>query len=369
MKRLIYIIILIFFGGSLAFAETVSQKQAQLLAQLFFNEAAGRVTAPPKLVFNGRKLTTGRLFNPFYVYNASTGGFVIVSAENKAYPILGFSLKDNFDPDKLGTTEKELLRSYAQEIEYIRYDSQPVDNAEWAWQHYPEYVKGILTARYEATDPTINLKETEHLTQDAIDSDNAIYSDLYTPEQWRDMILDELKIKESVPLTLVSNRQLYPIVVYGHQGDYFRLEMDKRNSWLMRLNATDIVSGNMISVVVNPIELDYDFMEEIPFEEHDKFMEEVETIEANRKSVSSIDLPIFEEEPMIVANGGGHYRIIMPEDVTLAMIYNLSGAMVRRYTFGRSSAVNIDISAEPSGFYFITLIGESGKPYGLKLYR
>lgn len=351
------------------FAETVSQKQAQQQAQLFFNEAAGRVTAPPKLVFNGRKLTTGRLFNPFYVYNSSTGGFVIISAENKAYPILGFSLKDTFDPDKLGNTEKELLRSYAREIEYIRYDSQEVDAAEHAWQNYGEYVRNILDARYEATDPVLNLEEVSFLTSDAMYSDDAVYSDLYTPEQWRDMILDELKIKESVPLTFVFNGQLFPAVVYGHQGDYFRLEMDRRNNWLMRLNATDVISSNMVSVVVNPLELDLDIFEEIPFEDHDRFMEEVETIETKRTMVSSIDMPMYDGIPKIKALGGGHFLIVMPENINLAMIYNLAGSMLRKYTFGNISTVNIDISAEPSGFYFLTLIGESGQPYGLKLYR
>ena len=138
-------------------AETVSQKQAQQQAQLFFNEAAGRVTPPPKLVYNGRRLTTDRLFNPFYIYNNSLGGFVIISAENKAYPILGYSLKDKFDPDGIGETELALLKSYASEIELVRYDSQPVESAVKAWQDYAGYVDSIIKAKYEATDPKISV--------------------------------------------------------------------------------------------------------------------------------------------------------------------------------------------------------------------
>ena len=82
--------------------ETVSQKQAMGIAQTFFNTLYGEVTAPPKFVWNGRQLTTDRLFNPFYIYNSPKGGFVIISAENKAYPILAYGKNTAFSRDQLG---------------------------------------------------------------------------------------------------------------------------------------------------------------------------------------------------------------------------------------------------------------------------
>ena len=368
MKRSV-VYILAFMSLLAASAETVSQKQAQQLAHLFFNEAAGRVTAPPKLIYNGRKQTTGRLFTPFYVYNTALGGFVIISAENKAYPILGFSLKDNFDPERLGDTERELLTSYALEIEQVRYDSNPVDDATWAWQHYADYVHGILTAPYVATDPNISLSESMDIVERGIKSDNAIYSDMYTPDQWRDMILDEIKLKESVPMVLVGIRQLYPVVIYGYQGDYFRMEMSKRNSWLMRLNATDIVSSAMVSVVGNPVVTPEVEEDVIPFEDHDAFIDEINVIEANRMSVSSIDKPVIADHPVLKPLGAGHYEISAPEPIVSATVYNLAGAIIKHLTFNGTNVANIDISPEPTGFYFVRVTGESGTPYGMKLYR
>ena len=50
-----------------AHAETVSRKEANSIAGTFFNAAYGEVTAPPQMVWNGRQLTTDRLFSPIYV--------------------------------------------------------------------------------------------------------------------------------------------------------------------------------------------------------------------------------------------------------------------------------------------------------------
>ena len=127
-------------------AETVSRKQALQLATAFFNQAAGRVQAPPRLVYDGRRLTTDRLFAPFYVFNQPAGGFVIISAENKTFPILGYSLKENFDPETMGDAGRALLAGYAREIEMIRYDSRVPEQAIAAWTDFPAYVASLLEA-------------------------------------------------------------------------------------------------------------------------------------------------------------------------------------------------------------------------------
>lgn len=369
MKRIYTIILGMLCLAVAVKAESVSQKQAQQLAQLFFNQSAGNVTAPPKLVYNGKKLTTGRFFTPFYVYNTSLGGFVIISAENKAFPILGFSLKDSFDPEKLGDSEMALLKSYAMEIELVRYDTQPVDGAVWAWQHYGDYVDGILKAKYTATDPKFSVEESLRLIDHGIETDDAVYSDMYTPRQWRDMIEEELNLKESAPLGLVSANQVYPAVVYGRQGDYFRIEMSRRNSWLMRLNATEVIPSSMITLVVNPLMLPDVFEEELPFETLDLFLAEVKESEKERTSLSSIDKPMIGTEPFVKANGAGHFEIVLPEEVKMVRIYNLAGSMVKRNTYTGTNIANVDISEQPSGFYFVTLSGESGQTYGQKLFR
>ena len=368
-KYIILLIILIVWSANHAKAETVSQKQAQEMARLFFNESAGRVMAPPKLIYNGRKLTTGRLFTPFYVYNNPVGGFVIISAENKAFPILGYSLTENFDPELLGETEISLLTSYAREIELVRYDSQYSYEAEKAWIHYPEYVKSILSANYTATDPKISLSEADDILHYAVIDDAAIYGDIYTPDQWQSMIVDELKVKESVPIWIIGNKDLYPMVVYGRQGDYFRMEMTRRNSWLMRLNATELISSAMVSTVLSPIDLPDDFIEEIPFNDYDIFNAEVTALENSRRSAPHLDVPILEDDPRLLPLGSGHYEIILPAPLRIARVYNLSGSLMRKFDFNGSNIGFIDLSAEGTGFYIIHAIDDNGRSYGLKVYR
>lgn len=371
MKRIILILtIVLLYSFSIVDVkgETVSQKQAQEMARLFFNESAGKVMAPPKLIFNGRRLTTDRLFTPFYVYNNPAGGFVIISAENKAFPILGFSLKDNFDPDLMGDAENALLVSYAREIELIRYDSGYVEDAERAWINYPKYVKDILTSRYEATDPKFSLEEADQLLEYAVEDDALIFSDIYTPEQWREMILEELSSKESVPVWLVKGENVIPIVIHGHQGDYFRIELTRRNTWLMRLNATENISSNMVSTVLNPINLPNEEIEENAFLEFDTFTNEVSQTETSRRTLPHKDLSLS-TEPRLLPLGGGHYEIILPERINLVRIFKLDGSQVNRYTFGNTMVANIDLSPSASGFYIVNAIDENGKSYGFKIYR
>lgn len=131
-------------GSHLLHAETIGQKEAKAMAQKFFNESRNYVTPPVVYVYNGKDLTTQRLFTPFYVFNSPAGGFVVVSAENKAFPILGYSLKETFNKEKMTPMVRDILTDFSQDIELIRYDSRiPIDAME-QWATYPEVVFDML---------------------------------------------------------------------------------------------------------------------------------------------------------------------------------------------------------------------------------
>lgn len=131
-------------GGHQLYAETVGQKEAKAMAQKFFNESVNLVTASVTYVYNGKDLTNQRLFTPFYVFNSPRGGFVIVSAENKAFPILGYSLSGKFDKNKLTPMVKSILSDFSRDIEMIRYDSRIPTDAIRQWSTYPEVVFDML---------------------------------------------------------------------------------------------------------------------------------------------------------------------------------------------------------------------------------
>lgn len=144
----------IVYGALSARAELVTQKQAKQIAETFFNAAYGEYTAKPKLAWNGRQLTTDRLFAPFYIYNHPKGGFVIISADSKAYPILGYSRAGKFERDKMTEEEKSLLTQYAHEIELIRYDSRSPERAIAAWQNLPLHINKALNNPYDTPEYT-----------------------------------------------------------------------------------------------------------------------------------------------------------------------------------------------------------------------
>lgn len=127
-----------------SFAETVRQKEAKSMAQKFFNESVNYVTPPVTYVYNGKDLTTQRLFTPFYVFNSPRGGFVIVSAENKAFPILAYSLTGKFEKEKMTPMTRSILSDFSRDIELIRYDSRIPSDAIEQWQTYPRVVFDML---------------------------------------------------------------------------------------------------------------------------------------------------------------------------------------------------------------------------------
>lgn len=356
-------------GGATAEAETVSQKEASRLAQVFFNAANGQVMGKPNLVYNGKKLTTDRLFSPFYIYNLPKGGFVIISAENKAMPVLGYSLNDNFDPESIGETTKALLKEYARDIEYIRYDSRVPEEAIAAWTDLYGYVADLLGARYDATDPDITEEEAAELIANIESTGRAdeLSSDIFTPQQWREMMGESLGRSESVAVGIECDGEFRPAIVHGRKGDYFRMVLDDRNDWLMRLMATEFLSyGQVADFGFTPV-LELAEEEDIPFALHDDFMAEIRADEERR--ISSLEERLRPTEPVVRNIGGGHFEIALPEEVAMARIYSLQGSQVETRTFRGTATAVISLDAQPHGFYFALLNGVSGKPYGIKLWK
>lgn len=136
--------VLMITGSHSAYSESVGQKEAKGMAQKFFNESKNYATGPVSYVYNGKDLTTRRLFTPFYVFNSPAGGFVIVSAENKAFPILGYSLTEKFDKNRMTPMVKEILTDFSKDVEMIRYDSRIPSDAMEQWYTYPEVVFDML---------------------------------------------------------------------------------------------------------------------------------------------------------------------------------------------------------------------------------
>lgn len=373
-KKKIYTILLAVIAAIVGFvisakAETITQQQAKHIAAKFFNAAHGQYMAEPKFIYNGRKLTTQRLFSPFYVFNLPSGGFVIIAADNKAFPILAYNLKDTFDPNHIGPKLEAMLRQYAFDVERIRYDDRIPYQAIEAWNDIPLYINNILTAPNHAYDLLITPDEAaEKIDAAAADDtygDN--WSDLYSPGQWEELVAGELAKNRNVALGISCRNGIQPVIVQSQKGDYYRIATDIQDQTLYRLFATEYLSDGQIAVMDYAPGVPEEALPDDAFKFYEDFIAEQEADRQRRQK--AIEDALIVTKPVLHSHGSGFYTVDLPEEAAVARIYNLSGAMVRQYTYGSTSSPHIDIIGEPTGFYFAQIIGKSGTPYGIKLVR
>lgn len=292
------------------YAETVTQNQAKKLAEIFFNTAYKEVTLSPKLVWNGRQLTTDRLFSPFYVFSHPRGGYVIISGDNKAYPVLAYSLKRQFDRSKLTEDENEQLQTFAREIELIRYDHRSPVNAIEAWRDIPTYFSKILENPYKDSEEFNRLsdgrkekiEEMDRIGQQVI-MPSAVEFFIYNPDKYRDIYLDDVSSDE----------------------------------------------------------------EYVPFSFFEEFIEEIknEKLAEERK----YELVLTPDKPIVRSLGAGSYQIDYPEEISLVRVYSLSGMQVSERYFKNTPTAFINLEGEGSGYYVAMCLSTSGKIYGIKLSR
>lgn len=371
MRRFRYILFLLIclLSISMLNAETISQKEAKRIATQFFNAAYGQVMSDPNYVYNGKRLTTDRLFTPFYVYNHPAGGFVVISAENKAFPILGYSLTENFDPERIGEGTTNLLRLYAKHIENIRYDAHVPHEAISAWQNIPNYIHDILSATYSATDVILPQDEViSELAYTAATFDaEASSSAFYQPDQWQEIINTELDEKGNIALGIMSDTGIYPAVIHGRQGEYYRLKLDGVNKQLWRLLPTEILSQGEMAVFGNPPKMPIEELEEVPFQFYDNYIRTIRKEYYNNRAAIEDALIVY--EPIVRWHGLGHYTVTLPEAVCTMRVYALDGSQLFAEKFRDTNTANINLTSLPSGFYFAVIFGESGMPYDVKLFR
>lgn len=294
-------------------AETVSQREAKVIASTFFNAVYGEVTKEPKLLWNGRQLTTDHLFSPFFVFNHDRGGYVIISGENKAFPILAYSTKRKFDRSSLSDTEKEWLKKYAREIELIRYDPrQPVSAIE-AWQDIRGYIAKMITSPYTDNQQFTALENEDREELENLDRSgnqilmpSAVEFQLFDKKRYRDINLDDVTADE-------------------HEGQY------------------------------------------IPFSFFENFIKEIN--EEKAAAEKEFELSISEEKPIITALGSGSYQISFPENIRLAKIYSMQGLQIGERYFKESHEAFINLEGEQRGYYVAMILSDTGKTYGIKLAR
>lgn len=374
MKSITRILIVIAFSLLSIFGasgETVTHKEAKEWAKTFFNAAFGEISEPVTMVYNGKDLTTRSLFTPFFTYTSPRGGFVIISGENKLMPILGYSLYETLDKDKLDPAIRELLREYARQIEVIRYDSAVSDKAVSSWQNKNRYINSVLTAPVQSG---FSLPDREEVNTEfnfllnELPNDDSLFSEIYTPDQWDEMVTDQLKKSGSAVLGVGRDAEYQPLDIVGRQGDYVKIRLENsRTAWNMRLFPSELYSFGIVGRLggdpVWPEEV-----EEAPFAFHDEVMEMYPLYTRSEEALKAEMLS--PSEPVVRGLGAGHFEIDYPSEILLIRVFNVSGMSVHAQTYGgktRTAVVNIE--DQPSGFYVIAAQTVEGPAKSLKVAR
>lgn len=138
MRR--YIFLLPIFFPFLIYATPVDPNMAQKVAQNFINSADASLNAQQRTSQQRRlkriaKQTTDT--PPYYIFNNEDGGFVIVSGDDCATPILGYSNEGSIDLDNMPIQLEELLQAYALEIQdAIDNNLQATQEVAESWASY-----------------------------------------------------------------------------------------------------------------------------------------------------------------------------------------------------------------------------------------
>lgn len=122
-----------------SFARQVPLVSAKVIAENFYAGKAGKaVTA--ELKYSTYDQSGNALFHVFSVKGET--GFVIVSAEDAALPIIGYSTQDNFEKPQPGSNLGNFLSRRETEISYLRQNNIPANAAIFvAWEKYSSSVK------------------------------------------------------------------------------------------------------------------------------------------------------------------------------------------------------------------------------------
>lgn len=112
-KFLLFLVISALVGMN--WAAPIDPAMQQRVAQNFYKVHVGSSSVTAHLAFTGQKQVRGHATDCFNVYNIENG-FVIVSADDRVKPILGYSTEGNFNAADLPFGLQDLLNGYVEEI-------------------------------------------------------------------------------------------------------------------------------------------------------------------------------------------------------------------------------------------------------------
>ncbi len=121
MRKTAALLLAFFIVGSV-FAKPINSDDAMRVAYSFLitqndGPIGGKVfTLSPYSAIKGQNSSTAAL----HIFNINNEGFIIISGDDAAYPILGYSYSNSFGEGEVPVQMESMLISFTKEIEYLR---------------------------------------------------------------------------------------------------------------------------------------------------------------------------------------------------------------------------------------------------------
>ncbi len=140
-KSILFFLISLFFIH-LSIADEVSLNKASLVAKNVYWERSGHFykNSFNQISISDVLITSEQGMNLYYAFTMNAGeGFVVVAAEDHAYPVLGYSSEGAFDENNIPPALQFLLDSYKTQLLAIRHNGlQSTPGIDFAWQRYSQ---------------------------------------------------------------------------------------------------------------------------------------------------------------------------------------------------------------------------------------
>lgn len=139
MKKLLLLITVILIGISFyAQATVVSIENARLAGKNFYYERINRSgNVPYESIVIAQEFTeTADNVPVYYIFNFKGTGFIIVSADDIAHPVLGYSFNTSLSPDNIPENFAGWMDHYRQQILDARQaGTRQTEETRSAWEH------------------------------------------------------------------------------------------------------------------------------------------------------------------------------------------------------------------------------------------
>lgn len=126
--------------GQTAYSEIVPIEKARLVAKNIFFERVNlsKDVSYNSIIFGDEFTVTDNNKPVYYVFNLSNEpGFVLVSAESNAFPVLGYSFESFFRPNNLNESLEAEIQNYKEQIVSVReHNYKSTNEISVAWEKY-----------------------------------------------------------------------------------------------------------------------------------------------------------------------------------------------------------------------------------------